>query len=301
MYKIGILTNNIKKDTHSAELFERASQRAKSYILRPQDLELEINSGVPVIKVGQVNAYDLDAIIVRHLDQLTDADFQFDILSQLQQAGVLVINSYQSLQIAESKALSSYLLAAYGFPVVDSMVTQDVNNALHYASRFDDVVVKILYGQLGQELYRFSELGEPREKIARLIEKYGSVMLQRFIESKGTDIRAFVVDDHVSAAIERTSATGWISNISKGAVARKIILSEDLRDMAIKATQVMGLDYCGIDMISQNGVTYILELNGSPSWEGVQEVTGKKIADEIISSVLKKIRMRAALGQRISS
>ena len=301
MYKIGILTNNIKKDFHSAELFEQASQRAKSYILRPQDLELEINSGTNVVKAGQVNVYDLDALIIRRLDQRADSDFQFDLLSQLQQSGVLVINSCQSLQVAESKALSNYLLASYGFPVIDFIVTQETDKALEYASRFEDVVIKTLYGQLGQELYRFSELSEPKAEIARLIEQFGSVMVQRYIESNGKDFRVFVVNDHVSAAIERHSEGGWKSNISQGATAKKIILKKDLRDMAVKATQIMGLDYCGIDMISEKGKTYFLELNGSPSWIGVQEATGKKIADEIISAVIKKIRYRAMLGHRISS
>ncbi len=295
MYKIGILTPDLKEDFHSAELFEQASQRAQAYLIQPKNLKLEINRNTPIISSASLNIYDLDALIIRRLDQHGDSDFQFDLLCQLQQSGVVLFNSCQSLQVTESKALTSYLLSLYGFPVIDSLVTQKVNEALDFASRYSDVVIKPLYGQLGQDVYKLSELKEPANVIEMLIEKSGSVFVQRFIESDGKDLRVFVVDDRVVASIERQSTTGWKSNISQGAKAKKFTLSKELRDMAVKVSQIIGLDYCGIDIIVENEKPYILELNGSPAWQGVKSTTGKDVASEIISAIIKKLGRKLPL------
>jgi len=301
MYRIGILTDNLEEDFHSAELFEEASNRANAYYIRPRELELTISRNTPLIKAGKISLYDLDALIVRHLDGNFDTDLQFDLLSQLQQSGVLLVNSCQSLQISESKALTHYLLSLYGLPVVESLSTQEPAKAFRFASRFCDAIIKPLYGQLGEDVLRLSELQNPEQEIAAFIDNYGSVNVQQYVEAGGRDKRVFVIDDHVSAVIERQAQEGWKSNIFQGAKAQKIELSKNLRDLAVKASQIIGLSYSGIDFISGNGRTYILELNGSAAWSGVEEATGKNIAAEIISFVLRKLEKRRKTGQFISS
>lgn len=300
MFKIGILTDDIKKDFHSAQLFEEASGRAETYYLHPQELQLEINKKMALIKPGNLPS-KLDALIIRRLDQSLDTDLQFDLLSQLQRLGVVLVNSYQALSITESKALTSYLLAIYGLPVIESLATQQIMQASRFMSQFNDVIIKPLYGHLGEDVFKASELENAQELISQLINKYGSVFVQRYVEANGRDIRAFVISDHVSAAIERKAEGGWKTNIFQGAKPKKISLSKELRDIAVKASQIAGLDYCGVDLISENGKTFVLELNGSPAWSGVSGATGKNIAAEIISAVIKKLQSYRRTGQIIAS
>lgn len=298
MFKIGILTNDIKEDYHSAQLFEEASSRAQAFYLQPADLELSISKNKTSIRSG---AMELDALIIRRLDQRSDTDLQYDLLSQIQRSGVLTVNSCQALSVTESKALTSYLLAIYGLPIIESLATQQHEKAFGFMKRFNDVVIKPMYGHLGQDVFRASEVADPKKLISNLINKYGSVFVQRYIETNGKDIRVFVVDDHVCAAIQRQASSGWKTNIFSGAGAKKINLSKDLRDMAVKASQIAGLDYCGVDLIRENGRSYILELNGSPAWAGASEATGKDIANEIISTILKKLQNFRKTGQYIAS
>ncbi len=301
MYKLGILTNDIKKDFHAAELLEKASSRADIFAIQPKDLEFKICRNVPVIKAGNINAYGLNAVFVRHLDNRFDTELQFDLLKELQQAGILLINSYNSLQIVESKAMTSYLLALYGLPVIECLVTQQAGNALSFFADYGDVVVKPLYSNLGSDLFRLKDYKKPKRIIVDLIAKYGSIYLERYINSGGKDKRVFVVDDHVVAAIERKAQRGFKTSLFQGGKAKNISLSKQLRDMAIKASQILGLDYSGVDIITEDGCSYILELNGSPSWAGVKEATGKDIAAEIVSATIKKLKKYNKTGQFISS
>jgi ribosomal protein S6--L-glutamate ligase len=62
--------------------------------------------------------------------------------------------------------------------------------------------------------------------------------------------------------------------------------------MCVKAAQILGLDYCGVDIIFQENQPYILELNGSPSWEGLKKATGISVAEEIASHVLRKVSLQ---------
>ena len=53
--------------------------------------------------------------------------------------------------------------------------------------------------------------------------------------------------------------------------------------MAIRATQVMGLDVAGVDMLRGNDGPMVIEINSSPGLEGIERSSGVDVADAIIA------------------
>jgi ribosomal protein S6--L-glutamate ligase len=117
-----------------------------------------------------------------------------------------------------------------------------------------------------------------------------NILVQQYIkESKGQDIRCFVVGDQVVASMERVAQEGeFRANIHLGATARAIEVSAEERDLAIKATKIMGLEVAGVDMVRSNSGAKILEVNSSPGLEGIEGATGIDIAGKMIELLTKK-------------
>lgn len=293
MFKIAILTSDISQDYASADLFEAGADRAEVACLNPIDLQSLTSNQKNLVSAKKKLLNYFDALILRRLNQNGDVELQFEMLQRLEANGALLVNSTYSLQISESKYLTNYLLAQFGLPVIEALVTQDKGEALRFAARYEEAVVKPIYRDLGTGISRIEANITGEEKINELLDSYGSVFLQRYIESRSQDIRAFVLGDRVVAAIKRFARPGeWRTNVFLGGKARKITLNQELRDMAIKASQILGLDYAGVDLISDGQRYYILEVNGSPSWKALKEVTGRNVAFDIISLVLRKLHQK---------
>ena len=60
--------------------------------------------------------------------------------------------------------------------------------------------------------------------------------------------------------------------------------------LAIKAAKIFKLDIAGVDIIRSNKGPLLLEVNSSPGLEGIESITGKDIANEIILAIEKKLK-----------
>jgi ribosomal protein S6--L-glutamate ligase len=115
------------------------------------------------------------------------------------------------------------------------------------------------------------------------------ILVQQYIkESKGQDIRCFVVGDEVVASMERIAQEGeFRANIHLGATARAVEISDEERRVAIAATKILGLEVAGVDMVRSNSGPKILEINSSPGLEGIEGATGIDVAEKMIEYMEK--------------
>jgi ribosomal protein S6--L-glutamate ligase len=122
------------------------------------------------------------------------------------------------------------------------------------------------------------------------------IVVQQYIaESKGRDVRAFVVGGRVVAAMRRAAKAGeFRSNLHRGGAGHRIQLSAIYQRAAVAATKVMGLEIAGVDMLESNSGPKILEINSSPGLEGIERATNVDVADKIIARAERYVERRAA-------
>ena len=60
--------------------------------------------------------------------------------------------------------------------------------------------------------------------------------------------------------------------------------------MALKAAEALGLIYAGVDIVETRNGAYLLEVNGAPSWQGLQQATGINIAERLVEYVIDKVK-----------
>lgn len=295
MHKIGIVTGQFDVDITSQELFEAANRVADARVVDPIRFSAELNNR-HAIKIGSVEATDFGALIIRGLDFSGETDFQFEVFEQLDRAGVIIINSPAALQIAESKFLTSFILQEKGFTVPPSIIVQELDEAEAFLSEYEDVVAKPLYGFQGYGVIRIRRSeADARSRIEWSLNEFKGICLQKYVPNPGRDIRAFVVGDQVVASIYRLAKIGrWKTNIRAGAKPKACRLTAEQRDMSVRASKELGLDYTGVDIIEGPDGDYILEVNGAPAWGGVVEATGRNIAQDIVNHAIHRLEYGAA-------
>jgi RimK family alpha-L-glutamate ligase len=164
-------------------------------------------------------------------------------------------------------------------------VCDSVEEAFVAFRELGDVIVKPLFGSMGLGMVRVSD-EEMAYRVFRTIEQIRGVFyLQRTIDHEGRDIRAFVLGGRVLGAIERRS-DGWRTNLARGGTAGAVELSREWASLAVRAAAAVGAEYAGVDLLpARDGTVYVLEVNGIPGWQGLQEATGLDVAGAIIEQL----------------
>ena len=146
------------------------------------------------------------------------------------------------------------------------------------------VVIKLLEGTQGLGVV----LAENKKAAQSVIEAFHGVktriIVQEFIkESKGADIRAFVVNGEVVGSMRRqaTREGEFRSNLHRGGVATVVKLDRHQKHAAIEAAKKMGLGVAGVDMLASKRGPLIIEVNSSPGLEGIEGATKVDIAGKI--------------------
>jgi tetrahydromethanopterin:alpha-L-glutamate ligase len=291
MFKVGIISADIRTDIDSRELVAAGKKIAHVKVIHPGQIFVEISS-TSNFWSGSNKLESLDALIVRSLDINADTDFQFEVLEALGRKGILIVNPPHALQIAESKFLTTYFLERKGLPVPPSVMVQQVDQFQYFLNCFGCVVVKPLYAFQGHGVIKLTKKDKGAlDSVAQLLKEYGALCVQKYIENPGRDIRAFVVGGEVIGAIYREAKEGeWKTSIYAGGAARECKLSSRQEALAVKAASELGLYYTGVDIIEGIDKEYVLEVNGAPAWGGLKEATGIDVATKIVKYVVSKIK-----------
>lgn len=153
------------------------------------------------------------------------------------------------------------------------------------------LVIKLLESAQGKGVVS-AETNKAAESVINAFKSLqANILVQEFIkEAQGKDIRCFVVNGRVVAAVQRQAASGdFRSNIHLGGVAVKVKITAEEKRLAVRAAKVFHLDVAGVDIIRSNKGPLVLEVNSSPGLEGIENATGKDLANAMIMAIEKKL------------
>lgn len=155
------------------------------------------------------------------------------------------------------------------------------------------LIIKLLESTQGLGVF----LAETKTMARQFLDKFNlegkNYLIQEYIqESKGKDIRVFVVGNKVIAAMRRKALNGeFRSNIHLGGTGEKVTLTKQEEEIAIKTAKVMNLGIAGVDLLQSNRGPLILEVNSSPGLEGIEKYTKTDIADAIIQHMENELKL----------
>lgn len=277
---------------------QRIIEAARS---RGHDIEF-VNVGGAYIKISPNNCEiyhqegkkisKIDYVIPRIKPAMTF--YGSAIIRQFEVMNIKCLNGSEALIKSRDKLHSLQILAQHKIPIPissfanSSYDTKDLIKIVGGAP----LVVKLLEGTKGVGVV-LAETNKAAESVINAFRSLkADVLAQQYIkESKGQDIRCFVIGDKVVASMERIAQEGeFRANIHLGAKANFIEISDEERDLAIKSAKVMGLDVAGVDMVRSNNGAKILEVNSSPGLEGIEGASAINIADKMIEYLEYKFK-----------
>jgi len=235
---------------------------------------------------------ELDAIVIRPIGRgsLEELVFRMDMLYKLERVGVYIINPAEAIEHCVDKYDILSILEDNDVPVPRTVATESVNEALKaFAELGGDVVVKPIFGSRGIGATRVVDSEIANTVFKAITFHHGVIYLQEFVPHGTSDIRAFVVDNHVIAAMRRV-ADGWKTNYSQGARPAPIELSSAHERLAVKASKAVGCKIAGVDILEGPNGPKIVDVNSQPGWKGLQMVTKVNIAEEIVNFILSELK-----------
>lgn len=211
------------------------------------------------------------------------------VVRQFEMADIFTAVSSQGISRSRDKLRSMQLLsrAGVGLPTTSfAHATQDVQGVLDVVGGAP-VVVKLLEGTQGLGVVLAETKKAAESVIGAFRQLDANILVQQFIkEAGGADLRAFVIDGKVIAAMKRQGSPGeFRSNLHQGGSATVVKLSPKERATAVRAAKTMGLAVAGVDMIQSAEGPMILEVNSSPGLEGIEKASEKDVAGEIIEYI----------------
>lgn len=272
LYSTRRIAETGRKRKHDVRVIDPT--RASIKIL-PEGLELSVDG---------LKLEGFDAVIPRVGSSSMETSLH--VLRQFELCGTTPLNTSQAIYLSKDKLAAQQVLAVHGINTPRSAICRDPSAI---AQLIEDVggapvVIKVTRGTHGSGVVVAESTNSALSVLETIWGFQSEALIQEFIkESSGSDIRVFVVGDRAVGAMQRQAAEGeFRANLHLGGTGEVVELSDELAELALKATQALGLSIAGVDILLSHRGPLVLEVNASPGLQGIETATGLDIAKDII-------------------
>ena len=291
--KIALLASNPLLYSNK-RLMEAAEARGHEIVfLNVEQAYMKLDAHSPEIRYRGGNILkDFDAVIPRIKPAVTF--YGCALIRQFKNLGVYCQNSAEAISQSRDKLFASQLFSNNDIhiPITgfakSPMDTKDLIKMVNGAP----LIIKLLESTQGKGVV-LAETNKAAESVINAFKSVNTnILVQEFIkEANGQDIRCFVVNGRVVASMQRQAQKGeFRANIHQGGIASIIKITPEEKKLALKAAKVLNLAVAGVDIIRSNKGPLLLEVNSSPGLEGIENATGKDIANAMIMAIEKRLK-----------
>jgi ribosomal protein S6--L-glutamate ligase len=256
------------------EAAEQRDHRVK--VLNTLKFSIDLDRGSPDLYYRQKQLSTYDAVLPRIGASITY--YGTAVVRQFQEMNVYCANTSHGILNSRDKLRSLQILSRHHIGIPRTTFVRDKKDVLPAIERVGGapVVIKLIEGTQGIGVLLADTVKQAESIIELLQSQKQNVLIQKFVaESKGKDIRAFVVGDRVVAAMRRVAqGQEFRSNVHRGGIAEPVELDEAYRETAVRCAQIMGLNVAGVDMLEGKDGPQVMEVNSSPGLEGIETCTG---------------------------
>ncbi len=260
-------------------------------VLNTLKFAIDLQRGIPDLHYQQKPLSIYDAVLPRIGASITY--YGTAVVRQFQEMDVFCANTAHGILNSRDKLRSLQILSRHHIGIPQTAFVSSKKDVLPSIERVGGapVIIKLISGTQGIGVL-LAESTKAAESIVELLQSQKqNVLIQKFVaESKGRDIRAFVVGDRVVAAMRRVAqGQEFRSNVHRGGKAEAVELTEEYEQTAVRAAQIMGLRVAGVDMLEGKTGPQIMEVNSSPGLEGIETCTGLDIAGTVIEYIAAQV------------
>ena len=239
------------------------------------------------------NDYNVDFAVFLDKDK-----YQSEILEK---CGVKLFNSHSAIRLCDDKGQTYIALANNDINIPktifgalcytkDCKINEDDADKIIQELGFP-IIIKESFGSMGKGIYVVNN----KVELLTVMEsvKLKPHLFQEYVGyKKGVDVRVIVIGGKAVAFMERENKSDFRSNVAQGGMARRVNLPKNFIDTAERCATVLGLDYCGVDLLYKNqSECLVCEVNSNAFIGAIEKTTGVNVcrlyAEHIISNLNK--------------
>lgn len=280
MKKIGILSKS--EYIYSTQLLCKTLQ-LKGFdidLINPFNCDVfPTQEGIKVFRKGKEIA-PFDFIIPRI--GAGSETYGLHILKSLESQGIKTLNPGSAIENVRCKFNVYRILSQNNLPIVKTALVK-TSMAIDYVEEElgpYPIIIKLARGSQGKGVM----IAESRHSLKSTIEAMSLLgedfIAQEYIHTtpKHTDIRVMVLNQEVIASVQRENTDDFRSNTHCGGQMSTVLIPKEVKEVALKASQILGLNFCSVDFLFQGETYKILEINTSPGFEYIHKQANINIA-----------------------
>ena len=238
---------------------------------------------------------DVEAVVVKKIGDTAGGwtvRERLQILRHWQASGVPVWSAPERLEPAVDRYRMTVELVRAGLPVPETVVTEDVDEAMAAVERFGAAVLKPLFTSKGRGMQRLdSSLDVPRILERHRADGAGPWYLQRLVRHPGRDLGVAVLDGRCLGAYWRIAGEGqWMTTVLSGGRYAPADPPAEALALAEHAAQHFGLLFTGVDLIEGDEGFTVLEVSAFGGFRGLLDGCGIDAAPLMADAVLTRCR-----------
>jgi glutathione synthase/RimK-type ligase-like ATP-grasp enzyme len=185
-----------------------------------------------------------------------------------------VVNRLSPMGSNGSKPYQSQLIAAAGFHVPETLITNEPGLVRAFLREHDRVIYKSV-----SSVRSIVDTLNPADDARLERIRWCPTQFQAFVE--GTNVRVHVVGRQVFAASAETEAVDYryAHRQGGGTELRAVELDDELAERCVELAQSLGLPFAGVDLkFAPDGKVYCFEVNPSPGFSYFEAATEQPIS-----------------------
>lgn len=196
-------------------------------------------------------------------------------LRPFEEAGRAFVNTPSALERARDKAGMARALIAAGLP----------HPRTEASPHWDEQPIWIAKPRFGGQGFGLEKVSSEAEVAA--LDPSWEWIFQEPIEPEGLgDARLLVSERGLIAAMARRRAPGeWRANLTRGGEPVAFEAPSELVALAEGARRLTGLRFAGVDLLPSARGWLVLEVNGSPGFEGLEAASGVNVARRLLEEL----------------
>lgn len=215
------------------------------------------------------------------------------ITAILESMGLAVINPFNVSLTCGNKLFTTLALTKAGVPTPKTVMAFTPQAALKALDLMGyPAVLKPVVGSWG----RLVALIKDRESAQALIETREEIRnallriyyIQEMVKRPPKDIRVIVIGGEVVVAYYRHAPPDdWRTNVARGGVSKPCPITQDLEQVALKASEAVGGGIVAVDCMEGPEGVLVHEVNGTIEFRGASSTTDVDIASKIIDYAVR--------------
>ncbi len=218
-----------------------------------------------------------------------------ELSKTIEELGIKVINSTRSFFYNEDRWMFYLKCLEHKIPTPKTyLISHEARHnskAIKALLKKKQMVLKAVLSDGGSCIAKVSDYPSFTQNMRKILDKSpGSpLVVQEFIPNSNRSYRVTLIGNNVCQAIVKLGhswkQTGW----EKNSHYRKVKMTQELKDLCVRASKVFNMDICGIDLLYNHGSWYLIETNSCPAIDFIDE-DAPRIAEFIADYTLSVCR-----------